>query len=291
MLMSGRTHCGNQKARGDRAKLAIFSPLVFVIAIWCVTGFSALALDPGQPPGRNFDLSHWYLTLPDSSASSISSSKLVGGYTNASWFYTGADGAMVFYSPVNGGTTDNSQNARSELRELIDGSDTGVNWRAPGTHILDAQCKILQVPSIGTFSLGQIHGYGVGVPVLMLLRYNNGLIQTQLRSDINVSNTVYFPMTAVELNELITYQIKFANGILTVTVNGLTQVINVYDYEPAWAGQEFYFKAGAYNQDNEGSSSEGTRLAFYRLNATHLPPPVAPSISTQPVSQTTNEGA
>src|SRR5687767_14122549 len=65
-------------------------------------------LDPSQPPGRNFDLSHWYLGLPDSGASSISHQDLMDGYTHPSWFYTGSDGSMVFFAPVNGGTTPNS---------------------------------------------------------------------------------------------------------------------------------------------------------------------------------------
>jgi hypothetical protein len=261
------------------------------LAISCIAMVSALALDPRLPPGKNFDLSHWYLTLPDDDASSIKPPSLVAGYTNAAWFYTAADGAMVFFSPVDGGTTSNSQNARSELRELIDGEDTGENWQAPGTHILDAQCKILQVPSNKTLFIGQIHGYGDGVPVLMLLRYNNGLIETQLRSTVAVSNAVYFPMATVGLGELITYRIQFSNGILKVTVNGFTQTINVYDYDSAWRNREFYFKAGAYNQDNVGPNSEGSRVAFYHLQVAHLPPPVAPSISTQPASVTTNEDA
>jgi len=39
--------------------------------------------------------------------------------TNNAYFYTGSDGAMVFWAPVNGASTSGSQNPRSELRELI----------------------------------------------------------------------------------------------------------------------------------------------------------------------------
>lgn len=246
------------------------------------------ALDPNLPPGRNFDLSHWYLTLPDASATMIKSSSLTSGYTNAAWFYTGGDGAMTFFAPVNGGTTANSQNARSELRELIDGSDTSVNWSPSGTHILDAQCRILQVPSTKRAFIGQIHGYVSNAPVLVLLKYDDGQILTQFRVTAAVSNAVYYPMADVDLGDLITYRIKFTDGILSITVNGHTQTIDVYAADPAWRQQKFYFKAGAYNQDNEGTATEGTRVAFYKLNVVHQPTP--PSITSQPSNQSTNEG-
>ena len=37
-----------------------------------------------------------------------------------------------------------------------------------------------------------------------------------------------------------------------------------------WANQTFYFRAGAYPQDNEGQASEGARSIFSELNASHL---------------------
>src|SRR3954468_24983838 len=95
----------------------------FIVLLLLHFATPAFALDPSLPPSRNFDLSHWYLTLPDARASMIKPSSLVGGYTNALWFFTGAVRAMTFYAPVNGGHTANSQNARSELREMIDPSD------------------------------------------------------------------------------------------------------------------------------------------------------------------------
>ena len=67
---------------------------------------SVPALDPSQPPGGNFDLSHWKLTLPDAGASDIVSAQLESGFNESSFFYTGPDGAMVFWCPVTGGVTD-----------------------------------------------------------------------------------------------------------------------------------------------------------------------------------------
>ena len=77
-----------------------------------------LAQSQVYAPSDNFDLSHWSLTLPDQGASVITPAQLTAGFTN-SWFYSGADGAMVFWCPVTGGTTSASDYPRSELRELL----------------------------------------------------------------------------------------------------------------------------------------------------------------------------
>src|SRR5947209_5591622 len=107
----------------------------------CLAGMTAWALDPGLPPGGNFDLSHWKLQLPTANGSLTCSGGSVdeikpaqlAGFTNA-YFYTGSDGAMVFWAPINGATTSGSQNPRSELREEIIPSNDGTNWILYGTH-------------------------------------------------------------------------------------------------------------------------------------------------------------
>ncbi len=275
-------------ARNSRERLSYLVPTLWIL---CLTNNPALALDPDLPPGSNFDLSHWHLTLPDDDATTIKPSELVDGYTDDSWFYTGADGAMVFYCPVNGGTTGNSINPRSELRERIDSSTTSVNWTYRGTHVLEAQCRILQAPSSGQLWFGQIHGYLANAPALVLLRYNKGVVETQFRPNSSIPSTNYWAMTNVALGQLISYRIQFADGLLSITVNGATQVIDVIQSDPAWTNQTFYFKAGSYCQDNSGPSSEGARVAFYSLQATHRAAPSPPLISTQPTSVSTNEGA
>src|SRR5882724_1772231 len=128
----------------------------------CLAGATARALDPAKPPSGNFDLSHWYLGLPvDSSggtngtSASTNTAALVAGYTSE-WFYTGPDGAMTFWAWVVGATTSGSSFPRSELRELISPPSTASNWFGYGTHIMDAQCKVLQLPSTKKVIIGQI---------------------------------------------------------------------------------------------------------------------------------------
>ena len=262
-------------------------------AAWLVffTVFRAAALNPALPPGGNFDLTHWYLTLPESGAPTVSASRLTDGYTNRQWFYTGADGAMMFWAPVNGGTTSGSSFPRSELRELLDPGDVSENWTAQGTHVLDAQCKVHQVPSTTRTVLGQIHGYVGAAPVLVLIKTIDGVINMQVRLRVDEAVYQYIPLAPLVLGEMITYQIKLVNGLLTVTVNGTSATVNILDNDPAWAAQTFYFKAGSYPQDNLGDATEGSLVAFYDLRVAHGAVPQPAAITTEPADQTVNAGA
>ena len=73
-----------------------------LILTFCLAGTTAWALDPGQTPGGNFDLSHWKLQLPTAGGSLTCTAgsvdektpaQLEAGFTNE-YFYTGSDGAM-----------------------------------------------------------------------------------------------------------------------------------------------------------------------------------------------------
>src|SRR5206468_4514274 len=131
-----------------RSVLRVNFRKVLGLAILICARNSCLALNPSLPPSGNFDLSHWKLTLPVDSngtntgtAVEVQVSQMVAGYTNASYFYTASDGAMLFWCPVDGATTSGSSYPRSELREMLNPSSTSVNWMGYGTHILSAQCK------------------------------------------------------------------------------------------------------------------------------------------------------
>src|ERR1043166_3993018 len=126
------------------------------------------ALDPGLPPGKNIDLSHWMLAIPvdayggtNGPAVVITPAQLAAGYSDPLYFYTGADGATRFWCPVTGAFTVALTYPRTELRESLDGATTNENWTGTGTHLLEAQCQVNQLPSSGKVVIGQIHGFNV----------------------------------------------------------------------------------------------------------------------------------
>ena len=232
---------------------------------------SALALDPRLPPGKNFDLTHWKLTLPD--VSEIPAAQLSGGYSSP-WFNTGSDGSMIFWCPVTGTNTTTSSFPRSELRELMDPKDSDVNWTGYGLHHLSGQCKVLQLPSTGKVIIGQIHSKSGNAYPLVMLMYDNGNIRALVRQSPNTTVNVSYGVGRAALNDTIDYEIDLTDGLLSTSVNGATLSTNIFLSDPAWAAQTFYFKAGAYCQDNSGTDTEGARVAFSQVVRTHLSAPV-----------------
>ena len=238
------------------------------LATVCFGAVTVVALDPARPPGANFDLSHWKLTLPDAAASEVSPGQLAAGVTNA-FFATGPDGAMVFFCPVTGGTTSGSAYPRCELRELMDTWNSTVNWTGQGRHRLTAQCRVSQIPSSGKVIIGQIHSYSGNARPLVKLQFNSGGIEALVKKSPDSDTDTRFTFPDAALNDMISYQIEVVNGLLSMTVGGVQRSVNVFQSDPAWADQTFYFKAGNYCQDNSGATNEGAVVAFYQLSIAH----------------------
>jgi hypothetical protein len=261
---------------------------IIVAALGLVTNASA-----ALPPGGNFDLSRWKITLPIDDFGGLTGEAteikqpILASYTSE-FFYTGTDGAMVFWCPVVGATTANATAPRTELRELISGTDATANWSLNGTHILRAQCRVTQQPDTGAVIIGQIHGYPS--PRLVKLQYDKGLVQAYIKNTVSASGDTKFSWT-VSTNAALDYEIKVVDGVVFITVNGVTRSHDVLTSDSAWGTINYYFKAGAYLQDNSGPVTEGGRVSFYQLSATHGTAAVAPAVSTQPLSQTVAPGA
>ncbi|MBX2847450.1 MAG: polysaccharide lyase family 7 protein [Acidiferrobacterales bacterium] len=112
---------------------------------------SDAALNPNAAPDANFDLSTWNLGVPidrgDGISTTISVEDLNNAYEHNDYFFTADDGGMVFRCPIEGPkTSENTSYTRSELREMLRGTDTSIstkgvnenNWVFSGTSI-DAQ--------------------------------------------------------------------------------------------------------------------------------------------------------
>jgi Alginate lyase/Immunoglobulin domain len=164
--------------------------------------------------------------------------------------------------------------------------DCPLNWIGYGTHILDVQCKVLQVPSSGKVIIGQVKGYSGAALPLVKIQYESGTVYGYIKTNANndASDKKYTYANA-GLSNSITYQIKVVNGLVSVTVNGATNSLNVFTTDPNWATNTVYFKAGDYCQDNVGTTNEGARASFYSLTLSH-----APAIINQPTNQIVTAG-
>lgn len=232
--------------------------------------------DNDTEASSRIDLSHWKLTLPIRASENgggnpleISPSKLTAGYTHSDYFHFDPDGTMVFWCPVSGATTENTDYARTELRELLDPSDDNVCWAAPGTHVLKARCRVSEVPSSQKVIIGQIHGYSGKANPLIKLQFFKGRIEALVKEKAKKGKDLKLTFSDVGLDKDFDYEIRLQDGLLSVSVNGATQTVNVFEKDPEWAGQSLYFKAGAYVQDNEGPASEGARVSFSKLTVSH----------------------
>lgn len=266
------------------AKLRSQLRLVVVIGgalFACGSQEAAADLSVAAAPGGNFALNHWSLTVPadvdgevSGDAITIDPARLKGsnGY-QSNWFYTDADGAMTFWTPVNGATTGGSSHPRSEMREqLVSGSDSH-NWDECGTSILDAQLKVISVPSDNIVIVGQVHGYGIAPLVIVYFRYDPEIGSGQL---IAKSQTypeqgppyqVHTLASGIKLGQIFLYQIKVAQGLAAVSYNNGAPATMTLD--PSWDSETFYFKAGAYPHVAGTDANEGAEVRFYRLAASH----------------------
>ena len=92
-------------------------------------------LSPDLPPGRNFELIDWYLSIPaddnrDGKSDRVTEAQLTAGYVEERYFWTADDGGMVFRATIAGArTSKNTKYTRTELREMLRRGDTSIRTR------------------------------------------------------------------------------------------------------------------------------------------------------------------
>lgn len=194
---------------------------------------SDFALDPGVPPGSNFELISWGLNTPaDLDGNGISDrtseTELDNGFTDE-YFFTGPDGGMVFRSTIGGAKTSaNTSFTRSELREMLRRGNTGVSTRGvnrnnwllgyqpdPGVPVggrngvLRGTLAVNQVTEtgnrnqVGRVIIGQIHAENDEPARLYYRKYpenDRGFIY--LAHEIRNSDDIYFPVVGPVNNNL-----------------------------------------------------------------------------------------
>ncbi|MEU4625142.1 polysaccharide lyase family 7 protein [Actinoplanes sp. NPDC023801] len=231
---------------------------------------SAATLDPGLPPGGNFELSVWSLQLPSGSPGrpdTISPGQLEAGYTNSSFFWTDSnDGSMTFWAPEKGVTTPNSKYARSELREM-NANGSAANWALAGNHTLSAQLRIVSVTknvAVGQVKLGT--GGPSTKPLAELYYRPNGDIFLGTQNSPDASGQTLHKVGNVALGTRWTYVINVSGSKINLTVNGTR---TTYTIPSAFKPYRQYFKAGSYNQSSSESTTNGAKVKFYSLTVEH----------------------
>jgi poly(beta-D-mannuronate) lyase len=274
-------------------RFASFLRLAFASSLFAgsLTSLPAAAgsLSASRAPSQNFDLTHWKLTLP--SGADLQAVDLNSGYQYADVFYTDLrTGGMVFRCPNIAGTTDNTHYSRTELREMLDPDNTSAkadsnNWTPEQGGWLRAKLRIDHVSTTGDAKkygrviIGQIHGpdsepvrlYYAKKPTEKTGRLYLGMETTDgtnIWSPDIVSNK---NNAGIALGENFTYQIKLDDTKLTVAIYRGDGSKSVYTdaIDPEYLGQNLYFKAGVYNQNNTGDTSDYVQATFFIVEHTH----------------------
>lgn len=220
------------------------------------------------------DLSTWNLSIPEGTpALTIATPVLVKGFKD-SYFHSDT-GTLFFWAPVTGSKTASAIYPRSELRETF-ANGAVHNWPyTAADNYLRATLMVNQVPSTGKIVIGQIHVFNSNEPMLKVeYQYKektaDGNVVAKLRqSPADADGAVITIATGVKLNTRFAYVLHLAkDGTLSVTVADKTYVVKI---DAKWSTAAFYYKAGAYVQDNTGYATEGGAVTFYSLAITHTP--------------------
>jgi hypothetical protein len=219
---------------------------------------------PGPTQGEGM-LAGWQLTLPVP-GSSGKAEIVKPARVSPPWLTTDAGGNLVFWAPVNGVTTQNSEHARTELVRL-DGFAAGT-----GEQTLNASVTVSQEPTEGVI-IGQIHGGGdiSSVPFVMLF-YIGGVVKAIVKQEQSGNAHTDYPLLSdVPLGARFDYGIhQNADGSLTITAtyDGNT-VTATAPLPPAFAGATVRFQAGAYQQASSEAGTaapdDGARVTFYSV--------------------------
>lgn len=273
-----------------------------------------MALNPILNPSSNFNLSLWTLILPlplgeIGGAITIGSNTLNGhpelntGYSEPPYFFTDEmTGSIGFFAPLNGATTPNSVNPRSELSEYLPHVPHTWTLKTYTSNTLTASLLVTQMPPSKKIVIGKIQDKGnsdesgqvVASKTLVKIYYDlnqldpngnhcNGCIYARIRpipaQDLFLKTVTL--ASNVPLNKLFIYKITLlSNGTLRVNLHlnnasihntSTTYNLNTStDNTVGWGTQELFFKAGVYVQDNGTSNSIGGAANFYSLQIKHI---------------------
>jgi hypothetical protein len=175
-------------------------------------------------------------------------------------YFRQENGAVTFFSPVNGATSANSDTTRSELGEA-------QGWKmGAGPRSLSATLSVDQAPSNGKVTVGQLHQRGGSGRPPVMLHWNNGTVEASVLESNSPSarRQSYVLAENVPRGQKFNYNIDVTpDGTAGLSVNGRTTKVKL---DSSFQSSDMYFKAGVYLQDKQGGSEEGAKATFNELS-------------------------
>ena len=213
----------------------------------------------------------WKITYPTSEEDKT----LCGEDNNEFYYVNSTNDGIVFYAPVrsDNGTTPNSKNIRSELRERDIDGESDKYWTTEGRHVIYVKQAITHLPiNVNQLVATQIHGNkSEGIDDALVVRleddhlflsFNGG----ELRSNVTITNNYalgtlhevifevlddkHYVYYSEDGNLKAAYQSGNASSYL-VKDNG-NEILMDIDYDDA------YFKVGNYTQSNPTKEGDNT---------------------------------
>ena len=139
----------------------------------------------------------------------------------------------------------------------------------PVEALREASARVLRAPSTQKIVVGQIHGFDARP--LIKLQWEKGKLKSLIKRHPKGSNKDISHVFATPVgNDLFSYVIEVQDGVLTVEVNGERIQHDFYKEDAAWRDVPFYFKAGAYVQDDDEDGDDDVgEVQFTQLNVRH----------------------
>lgn len=215
------------------------------------------------------DLSTWNLTIPQGSPALTVATARLQTWTDT--YFKRVGSTLVFWAPVTGAHFGSSHFPRSELRET-DEAGSAKSWRYnSGSNTLKGKVAVNQVPSEGKVVVAQIHAINSPSPLVKIqYRWENGsgnVDITYRTKPGDAQSPIVYTRTNMPLGQAFNYSMRINDEgevIMMINGQGVKTKLN-----GNWKPYQFYFKAGNYTLDNTGYASEGGKVTYYALKATH----------------------
>jgi Alginate lyase len=239
---------------------------VFTAVVFATTLSSAALMSPGaQASGRCLpvdivDLQGWKLTLPVTNAPEIKQPAL-SVYESSHFSHLSDCTALVFKTPIGGGTTPNSSYSRTELREMTPDGTKLASWsNTSGTHEMSWRVAVdTAPPAKPQFVVGQVHDAEDDVVQVL---YDGGEGEEEGGSITYrwLGKTSGVLVSGYQLGTYVDLRIVASGGAFNLYANG---ALKATESRPS---SGLYFKAGSYPQSNPGRGDDPNFVAQVRIS-------------------------